>query len=103
MRTSILNGLLCTSLFLAVATAPQPGIPAAVQSAIDHFSKSALQANMPFLADDLLEGRGTGTRGQEIAAHYVAAQFDAFGLEPGGVSGGYFQPVPLREVQTDPA
>lgn len=103
MRTSILNGLLFTSLFLAVASAQQAGIPADVQSAMDHFSKSALRANMRFLADDLLEGRGTGTRGQEIAAHYVAAQFEAFGLEPGGAKGSYFQPVPFREVTTDPS
>src|SRR5215471_15631996 len=104
MRTSILNGLLGMSLFLAVASAQQPGMPADVQSAMDHFSKSALRANMRFLADDLLEGRGTGTRGQEIAAHYVAAQFEAFGLEPAGAThGSFFQPVPFREVTTDPA
>jgi hypothetical protein len=103
MRTSILDGLLFTSLFLAVASAQQPGIPADVQSAMDHFSKSALRANMRFLADDLLEGRGTGTRGQEIAARYVAAQFEAFGLEPAGATqGSFFQPVPFREVTTDP-
>lgn len=104
MRTSILNGLLFTNLFLAIASAQQPGIPADVQSAMAHFSKSALRANMRFLADDLLEGRGTGTRGQEIAAHYVAAQFDAFGLEPAGAThDSFFQPVPFREVTTDPA
>jgi hypothetical protein len=103
MRTSILSGMLFTSLFLALAGAQPPGVPADVQNAMDHFSKPALRANMRFLADDLLEGRGTGTRGQEIAAHYVAAQFEAFGLEPGGVSGSYFQTVPFREVRTDPA
>lgn len=103
MRTSILNGLLFTSLFLAVAGAQQPGIPADAQSAMDRFSKSALRANMRFLADDLLEGRGTGTRGQEIAARYVAAQFEAFGLEPAGATqGSFFQPVPFREITTDP-
>ncbi len=104
MRTSILSGILFVSFFLTVAGAQQPSIPADVQSAMDHFSKPALRANMRFLADDLLEGRGTGTRGQEIAAHYVAAQFEAFGLEPGGsTKSSYFQPVPFREVTTDPA
>src|SRR5579864_2099829 len=90
------------SLWIANAGAQSPGVPADVQSVMDHFSKSALRANMRFLADDLLEGRGTGTRGQEIAAHYVAAQFEAFGLEPGGSKGSYFQPVPFREVTVDP-
>jgi len=58
---------------------------------------------MRFLADDLLEGRGTGTRGQELAAKYVAGQFEAFGLEPGGAKGTYFQTVPFREITVDPA
>jgi Zn-dependent M28 family amino/carboxypeptidase len=104
MRTSILSGILFVSFLLTVAGAQQPSVPADVQSAMDHFSKPALRANMRFLADDLLEGRGTGTRGQEIAAHYVAAQFEAFGLEPGGSTrNSYFQPVPFREVTADPA
>ena len=56
----------------------------------------AIKAHTAFLADDLLEGREAGERGYDIAAAYVAAQFEALGLEPGGTR-GYFQPVPLRE------
>ena len=56
---------------------------------------------MRFLSDDLLEGRGTGTRGHEIAARYVAAQFKATGLQPAGVGGSYFQRVPLLEIGRD--
>lgn len=104
MRISGLIGTVLTSLFVALASGQQAGVPADVQGVMDHFSKSALRANMRFLADDLLEGRGTGTRGQEIAAHYVAAQFEAFGLEPGGTTkDSYLQPVPFREVTVDPA
>ena len=44
---------------------------------------------MMFLADDVLEGRGTGTHGFEIAARYVASQFASYGLEPAGVDGFY--------------
>ena len=61
-------------------------------------SPVAIRAHMAFLAGDLLEGRGTGTRGYDLAAHYVATQFAALGLEPAGESGGYFQPVPLRRA-----
>jgi len=61
----------------------------------------AIRADMGFLADDLLEGRGTGTRGQEIAAKYIAAQFEQMGLEPAGDHGGYFQNVPLRSGRPD--
>ena len=58
-----------------------------------------LRAHMTFLADDLLEGRGTGTRGFEVAAQYVAAQFAAAGLEPAGTDGTYFQPVRFRRAR----
>lgn len=61
------------------------------------FRPEALHAHMNFLASDLLEGRGTGTRGYEIAAEYVAAQFAAAGLEP-GADGGWLQQVPFRKT-----
>src|SRR5437762_833698 len=59
----------------------------------------AMHAHMAFLADDLLEGRGPGTRGYELAAKYVAAQFEAIGLTPAGDSGTYFQKVVLRRTR----
>ncbi|WP_338446480.1 M20/M25/M40 family metallo-hydrolase [Pelagerythrobacter marensis] len=58
-------------------------------------SQAAIRAHTEFLADDLLEGRDTGTRGHEIAARYVAAQLAAIGVEARGTD-GYFQQVPLR-------
>jgi hypothetical protein len=58
-----------------------------------------LRAHMEFLADDLLEGRGTGTRGFQLAANYVRAQFEEIGLKPAGVGGTYFQNVPLRKSE----
>jgi Zn-dependent M28 family amino/carboxypeptidase len=59
-------------------------------------------AHIAFLADDLLEGRGAGTRGHEIAARYVAAQFRQMGLQPGGESNAWFQTVPLMESKRVP-
>ena len=47
------------------------------------------------LSDDLLEGRGTGARGADLAATWIAAQFMALGLEPAGDSGTYFQNLPV--------
>ena len=61
----------------------------------------ALRADMRFLADDLLEGRGTGTRGHEIAAKFMASEFEAMGLEPAGDDESYFQSVPLRAIEPD--
>jgi Zn-dependent M28 family amino/carboxypeptidase len=48
-----------------------------------------------------LEGRGTGARGGEIAANYIAAQMEALGLKGAGVNGSFFQPVSLVGVKAD--
>jgi Zn-dependent M28 family amino/carboxypeptidase len=58
----------------------------------------AIRAHMRFLADDLLEGRGLGTRGEELAAAYIVAQFELMGLKPGGLDGSYYQSVPLVQA-----
>jgi hypothetical protein len=57
-------------------------------------------SHIQFLADDNLEGRGTGTRGFEKAATYMAEQFRAAGLEPAGVD-GYRQPIDFQVTQID--
>src|SRR5262249_9756386 len=54
------------------------------------------------LADDLLEGRGTGQRGGDIAAQYIATEFARYGLEPTGDNGTYLQKVPMVGVTTQP-
>ena len=51
------------------------------------------------LADDSLQGRGTGTEGGAKAARFIANEMKAAGLEPGGDS-GYFQRVPLVKAAT---
>ena len=61
----------------------------------------ALRADMRFLADDLLEGRGTGTRGHEVAAKFMASEFEGMGLEPAGENRTFFQSVPLRSIRPD--
>ena len=62
------------------------------------FSPDRFRAHVAFLADDRLEGRDTGSRGYDIAATYVATQFMALGLRPGGENGGWFQQVPFRSA-----
>lgn len=68
------------------------------QAATPTFSPERVRAHVTFLADDLLEGRETGTRGHEIAARYVATQFESFGLKPGGENGSWFQQVTLQRT-----
>jgi Zn-dependent M28 family amino/carboxypeptidase len=62
-----------------------------------------IRAHVKFLSSDLLEGRGTGQRGGDIAAEYIATQFGVDGLKPAGDDGTYFQNVPMVGVRTLPS
>lgn len=84
---------LAVSGFLAALSFAGPA-PAAPHGPL--FSAEAVRAHLEFLADDRLEGRGTGTRGFDLAAHYVATQFHAVGLQPAAPD-GWYQPAPLVE------
>jgi hypothetical protein len=70
-----------------------PAVPHEIQAALDRISEDSLRGHLSFIASDLLEGRNTPSRGLEIAAEYIAAQFRRAGLEPAGDAGGesYFQ------------
>ncbi len=84
------------------ALAPKPAaLPAAVMAAGSSIDPAKLEAHVRFLADDALEGRGTGTRGYDKAAQYVAEQMQSLGLLPGGL-GGYQQPVPFLRADLRP-
>src|SRR5258708_34336053 len=65
-------------------------------------SEDALRAHIKFLSDDRVEGRGTGARGGELAALYVAEQFEAMGLKGAAPKGSFWQPVSLVGVKGDP-
>jgi Zn-dependent M28 family amino/carboxypeptidase len=82
------------------AVAAPPDDPAADQ-AMSTISPDAIRADMRFLADDALEGRGTATRGHEIAAKYMATRFEGMGLQPAGDNNSYFQSVPVRSLRTN--
>jgi hypothetical protein len=73
----------------------------AADEAMAEIRPEAIRAEMSFLSDDLLEGRGTATRGHRIAAKYMATQFEAMGLEPAGDNRTYFQAVPMRAMRVD--
>ncbi|MEO8294626.1 MAG: M20/M25/M40 family metallo-hydrolase [Gemmatimonadota bacterium] len=66
-------------------------------------SAPVLRAHLEFLADDLLEGRAPGTRGGELAARYIAAQFERLGLSPAGDSGTYYHRVPIISLNPSPS
>ena len=78
-------------------TAPAPNAAqrnAATTAALPD-DQAAMKAHVLFLASDAMRGREAGSPEYDIAAQYVASQFYAAGLRPGGDEGGYLQRVPL--------
>src|ERR1700745_2888284 len=99
--------LVCAITLLFAATAvceaqvpAIPGVPEAARNAADSIDSERIRAHVRFLASDLLEGRGPGTRGGQLAAEYIATQFALSGVRPAGEDGDYFQNVPLIAVHT---
>lgn len=87
----------------AADPAAELGLPADAAAAMRGINAEHIRAQVRFLSDDLLEGRGTGARGGDIAARYIATQFALDGLKPAGDNGGYLQKIQFTGVQTLPA
>src|SRR3984885_3279000 len=77
-------------------------LPSAAFAAMETISPEHIRWHVRFLAHDLLEGRGTGQRGGDIAAEYIATQFAEYGLKPAGDNGAYLQKGPLVGITTLP-
>jgi Zn-dependent M28 family amino/carboxypeptidase len=86
-------------LLVATGVAQRRPRASKIQSQI---SENALRAHIKFLSDDRLEGRGTGAKGGETAALYIAEQFEAMGLKGAGPQGSFWQLVSLVGVKADP-
>lgn len=86
-----MSRILLSILPLALISAAAPPSPV--------FTPQAFRSHVAFLAGDLLEGRDTGSRGNEIAARYVASHFEALGLKPGGDGGSWYQQVPFQKTR----
>jgi len=107
--------LLVVTLFLSgIGAAQRSRQPMRSPAALAHLSPVAIaafqkvdperiRAHVRFLSDDLLEGRGTGQRGGDIAAEYIATQFALYGLKPAGDNGTYMQKVPMVGITPQPA
>jgi Zn-dependent M28 family amino/carboxypeptidase len=77
-------------------------LPPAAQAALKSVDAEKIRQHVRFLSHDLLEGRGTGQRGGDIAAEYIATQFALYGLKPAGDNHSYIQKVPLVGVTPQP-
>jgi Zn-dependent M28 family amino/carboxypeptidase len=110
MRTFFLLALtVCSALFVSGQNASRaravsyPHLPSAAYAAMETISADRIRAHVRFLSHDLLEGRGTGQRGGDIAAEYLATQFATYGLRPAGDKGSYFQKVPMVGITPEAA
>ncbi|HXY78949.1 MAG TPA: M28 family metallopeptidase [Candidatus Acidoferrales bacterium] len=81
---------------------PSIRLPGPAYAAMETISPERIRWHVRFLSHDLLEGRGTGQRGGDIAAEYMATQFAEYGLKPAGDHGTYMQKVPLVGITTLP-
>jgi Zn-dependent M28 family amino/carboxypeptidase len=105
MRTRVI--VVCTMLLISNMSAAQSSnkhsrpaagpvrLPGAAFAALQKIDPERIRAHVRFLSHDLLEGRGTGQRGGDIAAEYIGTQFALYGLKPVGDSGTYLQKVPM--------
>ncbi len=86
--------MLTVALALALAAAPPARTSPAAERTI---TADAIRAHVRFLASDLFEGRGPGTRGDALAQAYIASELEALGLRPAGTQ-GFFQPFDIVGV-----
>jgi Zn-dependent M28 family amino/carboxypeptidase len=75
-------------------------LPPAAIAAMQSIRPTNIEQQVRFLSHDLLEGRGTGQRGGDLAAEYIATQFALYGLQPAGDKGSYLQKVPMVGITT---
>jgi Zn-dependent M28 family amino/carboxypeptidase len=99
--------LILTFSFAVAKSAHKPSVaaahlPPAAFDAMKKIDSEHIRAHVLFLSHDLLEGRGTGQRGGDIAAEYIASQFLSDHLSPAGENGTFFQKVPMVGITPAP-
>src|SRR5215207_6874945 len=82
-------------LGLALALALPAGLAAQPAQVIDRINRDAIEGPIRFLADDLLEGRGPASRGDQLAQLYLSTTLEMLGYEPGGENGSYLQTLDI--------
>ncbi len=79
---------------------PELGPSAQEQHAAERIDASSLRSHIRFLADDLLEGRGPGSRGDQLAQLYIATELESLGVRPAALGEQWLQSVPLVGIST---
>ena len=105
---ALVLALILTLTAAYAARKPKPSsiesahLPPGAIAALQKVDPEKIRAHVRFLSLDLLEGRGTGQRGGDIAGEYIATQFWLYGLKPAGDNGTFFQKVPMVGITPAP-
>jgi Zn-dependent M28 family amino/carboxypeptidase len=86
-----------------VALGPAPAVQRTPMGALPDIDIDAVLAHIKMLSSDEFEGRGPGTRGEELTVNYLIDQFKKIGAKPGNTDGTYIQRVPLVGITPVPA
>jgi hypothetical protein len=84
----------------AAATAPTGKSVPVQSSVVPKVCERCIRAHEEFLASDAMQGRGSGTHDELVAATYVASQLRQYGIEPAGDNGGYIQRLAVQQKAT---
>jgi hypothetical protein len=95
--------LLCLAAVPVLAQSARRPSPAAVAArrAADAITEADVRQRIGVIADDSMRGRATPSPELDKTAAWVAAQFQDFGLRPGGDGGTFFQRYRIRRMQMD--
>lgn len=94
--------VLLVLVVIGVAAAQaQDSLPASAKQAMNSIDSEKIRATVKYLSADALEGRGTGQKGGDMAADWIAAQFKSYKLQPAGDNGTFFQNVKFYGIRTD--
>ena len=99
----ILSCMTLPCCLVAQESDPKKGIAIEAFEIASKIDQEALHGNLHFLADDLLEGRGPGSKGDAIAQLYLESQFKRMGLAPVPSLKSYRQPFPMLGLTSKPA
>ncbi|HWS90187.1 MAG TPA: M28 family metallopeptidase [Pyrinomonadaceae bacterium] len=84
------------------ASAATAALPAELKPALDSVNPDDLLRHIKELSSDAYEGRGPGTKGEELTVKYITEQFQRLGLKPGNPDGTFVQKVPLAGFKAEP-
>jgi Zn-dependent M28 family amino/carboxypeptidase len=77
-------------------------LPPELKAGLESISSSDIMQHTKVLSSDEYEGRGPGTKGEELTVKYLTEQFQKLGLKPGNPDGTYMQKVPLVGFTAQP-